>query len=112
MKGNHLGEFEELVLLTVCILHGEAYGFSVKKEITQQTGRRPTLGAVHATLYRLQDKGLLDSTLGGANSQRGGRRKRLFTITSAGLAMLEEARTIREQMWALVPRLDIERSLG
>lgn len=112
MKGSHLGEFEELVLLTVCILHGEAYGVAVKQEIKRQTGRRPSLGAVHATLYRLQDKGLLVSALGGATRARGGRRKRLFTITSAGLAVLDEARTIREQMWSLIPRLDIERSLG
>jgi len=106
MKGINLGEFEELVLLAVCILNGEAYGVTVRQEIETHTGRLPSFGAVHATLYRLQDKGYLRSTLGGATEKRGGRRKRLFVITSAGLGALKQARTVREKMWSLIPRLD------
>ena len=105
MKGRNLGEFEELVLLAVCILEGDAYGVSVRREVKTRAGRTVTLGAVHATLYRLQDKGYLRSELGGATTQRGGRRKRLFFVTNAGLEALREARSWRERMWALIPRL-------
>ena len=103
MKGQYIGEFEELVLLAVCILDGDAYGVTVRKEIETQAGRIVTLGAVHATLYRLQDKGLLTSSLGGATEKRGGRRRRLFGITNAGLETLRAGREVREKMWRLVP---------
>lgn len=106
MKGVNIGEFEELVLLSVCILDGEAYGVTVKKALAEHADRYPTLGAVHATLYRLQDKGYLTSHMAGATEKRGGRRKRLFTVTSAGLEVLREARSVREKMWTLIPRLD------
>jgi len=105
MKGVNLGEFEELVLLAVCIA-AEAYGVTVKKALEAHARRFPTLGAVHATLYRLQDKGYLASHLAGATERRGGRRKRLFTVTSAGLEALREARAVRETMWTLMPGLD------
>ena len=107
MKGRHVGEFEELVLLAVCILDGEAYGVSVRDEIRTHAGRVVTLGAIHATLYRLQDKGLLTSSLGGATEKRGGRRRRLFSITNAGLDVLRAGRDVREKMRSLIPtRLD------
>ena len=103
MKGQYIGEFEELVLLAVCILDGGAYGVSVREEIQRHAGRIVTLGAIHATLYRLQDKGLLTSSLGGATETRGGRRRRLFRITSAGLEILRAGRAVREKMWSLIP---------
>ncbi|MCH8959910.1 MAG: FtsX-like permease family protein [Bacteroidetes bacterium] len=79
------------------------YGVTVKKEIEAHTARVMTLGAVHATLYRLQDKGLLTSSLGGANEKRGDRRKRLFVVTSAGFEALRAGREVREKMWSLIP---------
>ena len=107
MKDKGLGEFEELVLLAVCIQEGEAYGISVKNEIEKHTGRSILLGAVHITLYRLQDKGLLKSKLGGNTSKRGDRRKRLFTITNSGLKLLQAAQGVRQKMWQLIPRLKL-----
>ncbi len=103
MKGRHIGEFEELVLLAVCILDGDAYGVMVRKELEKHAGRFVTLGAIHATLYRLQDKGLLTSSLGGATETRGGRRRRLFRITNTGLEALRAGRDVREKMWSLIP---------
>lgn len=103
MKGRYLGDFEELVLLAVCALADEAYGVSVRQMVYTHTARRPTLGAVHAALYRMEDKGLLTSRLGGATQSRGGRRKRLFQITGSGAAALQTARAARESLWALVP---------
>lgn len=100
-----LGEFEELVLTLVAILDKEAYGNSIVSEIEAQIGRQVNLGGVHVTLYRLEDKGLVKSRVGGATSLRGGRRKRLFTITAAGLSVLKSMKEDRQQLWKLIPQL-------
>lgn len=105
MKNKGIGEFEELVLLAVCILDGEAYGISVKKEVEKHSGRTILLGAVHITLYRLQDKGLLKSEMGGNTDKRGDRRKRLFRITKTGMSYLRAAQAVRQKMWGLIPQL-------
>ncbi len=105
MKNKGLGEFEELVLLAVCILNGEGYGISVKEEVERHTGRSILLGATHITLYRLQDKGLLKSTMGGNTEKRGDRRKRLFKITDIGLRQLRASQEVRQEMWKLIPQL-------
>lgn len=110
MRKRGLGEFEELVLLAVCILEGQAYGISVKEEVEKHTGRSILLGAVHITLYRLQDKGLLSSELGGNTAKRGDRRKRLFTVTDIGSRQLQEAKQVRQKMWELIPFLNLRGS--
>lgn len=101
-----LGNLEELVLLSVCALSDDAYGVTVHRLLTEETGRQLTIGAVHTTLYRLQDKGFLSSQMGGATNERGGRRKRVFTATGAGLEILRESRSIRERFWDAIPKLD------
>jgi DNA-binding PadR family transcriptional regulator len=105
MKNKGLGEFEELVLLAVCILSGEAYGVSVKCEVESHTNRTILLGAVHITLYRLQDKGWLKSEMGGNTAKRGDRRKRLFKITDTGMQQLRASQNVRQKMWELIPQL-------
>ena len=105
MKNKGLGEFEELVLLAVCILSGEAYGISVKREVESHTSRTILLGAVHITLYRLQDKGWLKSEMGGNTAKRGDRRKRLFKITDIGMQQLRASQNVRQKMWELIPQL-------
>jgi DNA-binding PadR family transcriptional regulator len=107
MENKGLGEFEELVLLAVCILEGEAYGISVKKEVEKHSGRSILLGAVHITLYRLQDKGLLKSEMGGNTEKRGDRRKRLFKITPGGLKQLRASQDVRQKMWRLIPKMNL-----
>jgi DNA-binding PadR family transcriptional regulator len=107
MKNKALGEFEELILLSVGILDGNAYGITIKKEIEKHTGRNVLLGAVHITLYRLQDKGLLSSELGGSSSKRGDRRKRLFKITNYGMKQLQSTQEVRQKMWQLIPNLNM-----
>nr|WP_295925570.1 helix-turn-helix transcriptional regulator [uncultured Dyadobacter sp.] len=104
MKGTYLGEFEEVVLLAVAILAGDAYGAAITNEIEQQMGRSVNLGAVHAALHRLEEKGLLTSRLGGATQERGGRSKRFFTVTMAGTRALDNIREIRNRMWGSIPR--------
>lgn len=103
MKGTHLGEFEELVLLTVGVLHGNAYGVSIGKAIEEKMKRSITISTVHTVLYRLEEKGFVKSEFGGSTSARGGREKRLYHITGGGYQALKEVRALRDQMWALMP---------
>jgi len=104
MKGTYLGEFEEIVLLAVAIQSGDAYGAAVVSEIEQQMNRPVNLGAVHSALNRLQEKGLVNSEMGGVTPERGGRRKRLYSVTAYGRRALEEIRQVRNQMWDAIPR--------
>ena len=105
MSKEFLGEFEELVLTMAGILQEEAYGNAIVAEIKARIGRDVNLSAVHVTLYRLEDKGFVKSKMGGATNQRGGRRKRIFTVTNAGLAMLRSMKEARMDLWKLIPQL-------
>jgi DNA-binding PadR family transcriptional regulator len=104
MKRTYLGEFEEVVLLTVAVLNGQAYGLLVVEELEKQTGRSVSLSAVHASLQRLEEKGFVNSRMGGATQERGGRRKRFFTITVAGNRALQEIQEVRSHLWSLMPK--------
>ena len=104
MKGTHLGEFEELVLLAVAILDGNAYGISVLDEIEQHTGRKVSVSTIHTALNRLEKKGFVESYKGGASPTRGGRSKRLYRIQMEGRAALSRVREQREKLWSLMPK--------
>lgn len=108
MKGSYLGELEELVLLTVGILHPEAYGVGVMDEIDKQAGRSLNISAVHAVLTRLEDKGYLKSKMGDPSQERGGRRKRIFLLTAAGKRALEEANEMRTQLYNQIPKMALQ----
>jgi len=101
-----LGALEELALLAVCILAEDAYGAEVQREIEEQSGRTISLGAAHKSLYRLEEQGLLSSEMGGATAERGGRRKRIFTVTGSGMRALRASRDTRRRMWSLIPAAD------
>ena len=103
MKRAFLGEFEEVVLLTVAVLDEDAYGVSVTQEIEQKTGRTVGFSTVHTTLQRLEEKGFLSSRMGGATAERGGRRKRLFTVTAAGRRALQDVKQVRTELWNALP---------
>jgi PadR family transcriptional regulator, regulatory protein PadR len=109
MKGTNLGEFEELVLLTVAALVSDAYSVGICDELTKRTGRETKLGVVHAVLNRLEDKGLVKSKLGEATNVRGGKRKRYYTVTSAGKSALLKAKEIRDELWSIIPDLALKR---
>jgi len=110
MAKEFLGEFEELVLTMVGILQEDAYGNIIVNEIKDRIGRDVNLSAVHVTLYRLEDKGFVKSHMGGATNERGGRRKRIFTITNAGLAILRYMKESRMDLWKLMPQLKFDPS--
>ena len=103
MKHQRLGEFEEIVMLTVGILHGKAYGVSIKKEIEEQLDREVSVGALQTTLRRLEKKGYLKSKHGEGSQTRGGRPKLFFTLTSAGREALQYTRESRDKLWNLIP---------
>ena len=103
MRRTYLGEFEEIVLLTVAILGDGAYGVAITEEIEQQTGRLVSISAVHAALHRLEEKNMLNSKMGDATTERGGRRKRLFSVTAQGNRTLDEVRLLRNRMWDSIP---------
>ncbi|MFY0687131.1 MAG: PadR family transcriptional regulator [Cyclobacteriaceae bacterium] len=102
-KGTNLGELEELILLTVGSLHNEAYGVSIMDEIKSKTGRVLNVSAVHAVLKRLATKGFLNSWMGGATTERGGRRKRYFSLTAAGKKAIDESMAYRMELYSAIP---------
>ncbi len=108
MPSDQLGYFEEQVLTMVAVLQTDAYGKLIVEEFRGQLGRQVNLSSVHVTLYRLEDKGLVKSEMGGATNARGGRRKRIFSITNAGLATLRSMKNSREQLWKLIPQLRMQ----
>ncbi len=105
MAKEFLGEFEELILTMVAALQEDAYGAAISDEIETRLKREVNLSAVHVTLYRLEDKGYLKSSMGGGTNERGGRRKRIYTITNAGMALLKVMKESRIDLWKMVPQL-------
>lgn len=105
MKETRIGEFEEVILLLVGILGDEAYAFNISFEFEKQTGRSVSVGAVHSALNRLEEKGCLKSSMGEPTQDRGGRRKRIYTITAYGNRLLKSARDFRMSLWQQYPAL-------
>lgn len=102
MKRVSLGEFEEIVLLTVMSLGSNAYGVTILHQIIEQTERSVRLNQVHASLQRLETKGMIKSKMSAPTAERGGRRKRLFTITSYGQKTLEDIQSVRSHLWGMI----------
>lgn len=110
MKGTYLGEFEELVLLTVGALYPEAYGVAIMDEIKKETGRVVNISAIHSAMRRLEEKGFVKSFMGGATNERGGRRKRYFELTSYGKKALDEAQSMRMKLYNRIPDISLGQS--
>jgi len=105
MAKEFLGKLEKLILTMVTALQEDSYGAAISDEIERHLKCNVTLSAVHGTLYRPEDIGLVKSKVGGATNERGGRRKRIFTVTGAGLAMLKARREARIDLWRMVAQL-------
>ncbi len=99
MKG-FIGEFEELVLLTIANLASEAYGVSILNDIMERANRKLSIGALHSTLTRLEEKGYITSHLGEPSQKRGGRRKRYFQLTDSAKVELTNMKALRDQLWS------------
>ncbi len=102
-----LGDFEQLILLALVRLGDRAYGVTIHQEIVRRARREVTIAAVYKTLERLEDKGLIASTIGQPTAERGGRRKKYFRLQPAGRRALSEAlASIRRMADGLAPHLD------
>ena len=86
----YLGEFEHIVLLAVLRLGDEAYGVTIRREIEARTRREVSIGAIYATLDRLESKNLVQSRLGDPTPERGGRSKRFFRVTAQGVSAVKQ----------------------
>lgn len=107
---HQLGEFEEVVLLIVGILHKEAYGVAIMDEIEARQKRKVSIGALQTVLRRLEDKGFLTSHFGEATNVRGGKRKRYFSLTLLGSRVLRETQEQRTEMFSAIPKLAFPKS--
>ena len=103
MRRSPLGELEELILLIIGAAKDDAYGVTITQMLEQETGRSVDFSTVHTTLKRLEEKGYVTSVMAGATAERGGRRKRYFSITAYGYKALRESQRIRIRLWSLVP---------
>lgn len=110
MKGTYLGEFQELVLLTILVLGENAYGVTIQDELGVRTGRKISRGALHTALTRLDEKGFIQSEYGGATAERGGRRKRFYQVTNLGTKALEESKNLRDELWSEVPAIALKKA--
>ncbi len=108
MKKYQLGEFEEIVLLTVGVLYDNAYGIAIKDEIEKRLERRVSLGALQSALRRMEEKGFLESETGETTAKRGGKPKRFFKMTSFGRRALEYNRDVRAELWKALPDMVLE----
>ncbi|MEX1240742.1 MAG: helix-turn-helix transcriptional regulator [Cyclobacteriaceae bacterium] len=104
MKKTKLGEFEELVLLTVAALQEEAYGVEIKRELEDRLKEKLSVGSIQSALKRMEQKGFLTSEFGEATRKRGGKRKRIYTATPYAHRVLAEMKDIRAQLWSSIPR--------
>jgi PadR family transcriptional regulator, regulatory protein PadR len=108
MKNYQLGEFEEVVILTVGILNNVAYSVSIKTEIESRLSRTVSMGALHTALKRLEDKGYLKSFSGESTEERAGRPKRYFEITALGKKAIHYSKSTREELWRAIPKMVLE----
>ena len=100
-----LGEFEELVLLTVAAQHDTAYGVSIHEFLTGETKKKINISAIHVALKRLEKKGFVDSRYGGITEERGGRRKKFYVVTALGKKVLDAHYSLRNGIYAKIPQI-------
>lgn len=105
MKAPSLGEFEELVLLTVAAQHDQAYGVSIKESLEEHLDKTINISAVHVALKRMADKGFVNARFGGITQDRGGRRKKYYVITALGKQMLDQQYEIRTRIYQKIPNI-------
>ena len=108
MKKTKLGEFEEIVMLTVGVLYDEAYGVAIKQEIETRLKRKVSVGAMQSALRRLEKKGYLKSREGEITKKRGGKPKRFFTITAPGKEALKYSQDVRMELWNAIPEVALD----
>ena len=107
MKITKLGEFEELVLLTVIVLQEEAYGVAIKSELEKRLESKLSVGSIQSALKRMEEKGFLNSEFGEATQKRGGKRKRIYSATPYAHRVLTEMKEARTKLWDSISGLSL-----
>jgi DNA-binding PadR family transcriptional regulator len=105
MKLPSLGEFEELVLLTVAAQHDQAYGVSIKESLEETLDKTINISAIHVALKRMENKGFVHARFGGITRERGGRRKKFYVITLLGKQELDRQYEIRSGIYQQIPKI-------
>ena|SRR5688572_12831863 len=108
MKKYHLGEFEEIVILTIAILQQEAYSVAIKEEIESRLSRSVSMGALHTALVRMEEKGFVKSLTGEADEDRMGRPRKYFQITALGKKAMQYAKDTRNELWKAIPKIALD----
>ena len=103
MKKTRLGEFQELILMTVIVLQEEAYGNEIQRDLEERLKERLSMGAIQTALKRMEEKGFLTSEWGETTKRRGGKRRRIYTATPYAQEVLLEMKDIRTQLWSAMP---------
>lgn len=103
MKKTKLGEFEELVLMTVVVLQENAYGVEIKRELESRLNETLSVGSIQSALKRMEEKSFLTSEFGEATQKRGGKRKRIYKATPYAHKVLQDMKDVRAQLWAAMP---------
>jgi DNA-binding PadR family transcriptional regulator len=99
----HLTDLEQLLLLSVLRLGQDAYGLAIQSDLEEVTGRSVSLGSIHMTMGRLEERGMARSEKGEPLRVRGGKARRMYEVTESGRSALEASRRTLERMWAGVP---------
>lgn len=105
MKETNLGEFQEVILLIILSLDNKTYGAEIQRELKEELDRHISRGSLHTAITRLEEKGFITSTVGGATKERGGRRKKFLSVSNSGKVALRDAKALRDKLWNQVPKL-------
>lgn len=105
MKKTKLGEFEEMVLMTVMLLGEDAYGVEIKRELEERLSQSLSVGSIQSALKRMEEKGFLTSQFGDPSQKRGGKRKRIYSATPYASRIVRELKEVRSQMYNAIPGL-------
>ena len=100
-----LSNHEEILLLAILALGEDAYGVTIRRHVSRATGKEWSIGAIYDPLYRLEEKGYVKSSLSEPTQKRGGRSKRIFSITHNGRTVLMEHKKVRDILWGTIPGL-------
>jgi PadR family transcriptional regulator, regulatory protein PadR len=108
MKKYQLGEFEEIVILTIGVLYKEAYGVAIKNDIENRLDRQVSMGAMHTALMRLEEKGYIKSSDGESTEERMGRPRKYYQITALGKKAMEYTKNTRNELWNAIPKVALD----
>lgn len=107
-----LSSHDEILLLAILKLQENAYGVTIRREVSKATGKNWSIGAIYDPLYRLEQKGLVESVLSDPTQERGGRSKRLFTVTRKGMEELAAHKAVRDGLWESIREFNHEKQKG